>query len=71
MKTRTKAIICGGIFLTLLVAGGISESVNHERRLNERNGPAIQGVDEDWNEEFAPREYIKIRPKQTKEELPE
>ncbi|MGN7311793.1 hypothetical protein ACTHQ4_11900 [Alkalicoccobacillus gibsonii] len=71
MKTRTKAMICGGIFLTLLVAGGITESINHEKRQADRDGQTIQGVNESWNDDFAPREYIKIRPKQTKEELPE
>ncbi|MFK3938446.1 hypothetical protein ACI2JA_13185 [Alkalihalobacillus sp. NPDC078783] len=71
MKTRTKAYICGGIFLIMVVAGGISDSIVNQKRSEYIRGQNIQGDYGDLNDEFAPREYIKIRPKQTKEELPE
>ena len=57
------------IFVVMLVAGGISDYIVKEHRLDYRKGQRIQGdVEGLWEEEFAPREYIKIRPKQTKEE---
>lgn len=71
MRTRTKAYICGGIFLIMLVAGGMSDSIIGQNRSEYIRGQNIQGEYGDLDDDFAPREYIKIRPKQTKEELPE
>lgn len=71
MKTRTKSYICGGIFLTILIVSGMADSILSEKRSDYIKGQNIQGNYEELNEEFAPREYIKIRPKQTKEEMPE
>ncbi|MDQ0205501.1 hypothetical protein [Alkalicoccobacillus murimartini] len=65
MRTRTKAYVCGGIFLLMFGAGWFSDHAVDEKRLEERKGQQIQGF---FDEEFGPREYIKIRPKQTKEE---
>ncbi|TSB46798.1 hypothetical protein [Alkalicoccobacillus porphyridii] len=71
MKTRTKAAVCGLIFLVMLACGWISDHAIMEKRNEQRRGLQIQGeLGGFYEDEFAPREYIKIRPKLNKKEQP-